>query len=101
MRGFLFGYCIPRVIIPAAMDNATQEALLNLLRNLRHVADEQNHVNEMVWRTYSAMLSMFPGWFLESYQQADSSVEFQPMRDASADQLRQLDAAILLVESWK
>jgi len=88
-------------ITRGAMDNATHEALLNLLRNLRQVADEQSHVNEMVWRMYSALQKMFPGRFLESYQGADSSVEFQPMGAASALQLQRLDAAILLVESWK
>jgi len=83
------------------MDNATRETLLNLLRNLRQVADEQNHVNEMAWRMYSALLSMFPGQFLEKYRAADYSVEFQPMRDASALQRQRLDAAIQLVESWE
>jgi hypothetical protein len=38
----------------------------------------------MTWRMYSALLSMFPGRFLESYQRANASVDFQPMRALSS-----------------
>ena len=82
------------------MDNATREALLNLLRNLRDTVDEQFHINEMAWRTYSALIQMFPE-FAQHYEKADEHVSFEQMLHWRSEQLRQLDAAIQLVESWK
>jgi len=60
------------------MDNATREALLNLLRNLRDTVDEQFHINEMAWRTYSALIQMFPE-FAQHYQRANEHVSFDQM----------------------
>ena len=81
------------------MDNATREALLNLLRNLRETCLEQYYINEMTWRTYSALVQMFPK-FPDNYREADKHVSFQQMQGWRDDQLRRLDAAILLVQSW-
>ena len=89
-------------IIRAAMDAATKEGLLllNLLRNLRHAVEQQYYINEMAWRTYSALVQMFPE-FPEKYREADKHVSFSELRRWRAEQLRQFDAAILLVESWR
>jgi hypothetical protein len=59
------------------MDSATKEALLNLLRNLRHAVEQQYYINEMAWRTYSALVQMFPE-FPDNYRQADKRVSFEP-----------------------
>ena len=82
------------------MDSATKEVLLNLLRNLRYSVEQQYYINEMAWRTYSALVQMFPE-FPDNYRQADKRVSFDELRRWRAEQLRQLDAAILLVESWR
>ena len=49
---------------------STREVLLNLLRNLRQTTDEMWHCYEMTWRTYSALVAMFPDQFPGNYQQA-------------------------------
>ena len=87
-----------RRIIRAAMDSPTKETLLNLLRNLRHAVEQQYYINEMAWRTYSALVQMFPE-FPEKYREADKHLSFSELRRWRAEQLRQFDAAILLVES--
>jgi hypothetical protein len=82
------------------MDSITREALLNLLKNLRLTSDEMWHCYEMTWRIYAALVVMFPDQFPDTYQQADKGVSFGPMRDWRTDQLRSLDAAIALVQTW-
>jgi len=73
------------------MDNVTREALLNLLRNLRQTADEPHQINEMAWRTYSALVAMFPDQFPGNYREANKRVSFEQLQNSRADQLRQLE----------
>ena len=82
------------------MDSATREVLLNLLKNLRQTTDEMWQSYEMTWRIYSALVTMFPDQFPQSYRDADKSVSFRQMHDWRSGQLRSLDAAIQLISEW-
>jgi hypothetical protein len=83
------------------MDSAIREGLLNLLRNVRQTTDEMWQCYEMTWRTYSALVVMFPDQFPENYQQANKHVSFGPMHDWRSDQLRSVDGAIRPIESLR
>jgi hypothetical protein len=81
------------------MDSATQEVLLNLLKNVKETTQNTHYAHEMAWRTYSVLVKMFPD-FPREYQTA-KGISFREMLDWRDDQLQQLDAAIRLVESWR
>jgi hypothetical protein len=83
------------------MDSVTKETLLNLLRNVRTTTDEMWHGQEMTWRIYAALIQMFPDQFLEQYQSAEKHVSFRKMHDWRSGQIRTIEAATKLVESWK
>ncbi|HZH82519.1 MAG TPA: hypothetical protein VFD87_05195 [Phototrophicaceae bacterium] len=80
------------------MDNATKEVLLNLLKNLKESTQNAYHAHDMAWRTYAALVKMFPS-FPDLYNQGEG-VSFDEMLHWRDAQIRQLDAAIQLIEEW-
>jgi hypothetical protein len=55
------------------MDSATKEVLLNILKNLKESTQSTYHCSEMAWRTYSALIRMFPH-FHDLYNKAEKNV---------------------------
>lgn len=80
------------------MDEATKEVLLNLLKNVRRTTDDVYQCYEMALLTYSALLLTLPT-FYDAYTRGDHELSFEKMLRSRADQTRQLDAAILLLEA--
>jgi hypothetical protein len=82
------------------MDSATKEVLLNLLRNLIQSTENTYYCYEMTWRTHAFLLQKFPDEYPIGYREA-KGVSFEKLDQWRADQLRQLSAAIQLIESWR
>ena len=79
------------------MDSATKEVLLNILRNLK-VASEMSYATyEAMERTRKALQQVLPD-FDRLYHSPD--LNFDALKAWRDDQIRQLDAAIQLVQAW-
>ena len=81
------------------MDAATKEVFVNVLRNLRIALENIQQTQEMTWRTYSALRRLFPNEVPPLYESPEGSLV--AINQWHADQIRQLDPAIQLVESWE
>lgn len=80
------------------MNEMTKEVLLNLLRNLKQSTQNTRYAYRMAWQTYFALSKMLPD-FQDAYENAEREVSFAQLEQWHADQIRQLDAAVQLLES--